>query len=222
MLLAAGKGIRMKPLTDTLPKPLLPINGTTLIEMHLEALATLGFREFVINLHHLGELIEEKLGDGSDRGISIQYSREAELLETGGGIKNALGLLGDETFGVVSADTYIEMNYGLFRQPLKQGSMGRLVMAENPAHHPEGDFSLDDSGILDLAGDKLTYTGLAILSPELVKDVPEDVFMLRKVFDIAVANGQLEGLVHDGFWCDVGTVERYRSLIRELEEGDES
>ena len=100
--------------------------------------------------------------------------------------------------------------------------MGRLIMAENPAHHPEGGFGLDDSGILDLAGDKLTYTGLAILSPELVKDDPEDVFMLRKVFDTAVANGQLEGIVHDGFWCDVGTVERYRSLIGELEEGDDS
>lgn len=215
MILAAGKGIRMKPLTDNLPKPLLPINGSTLIEMHVDALATLGFREFVINLHYLGEMIEEKLGDGSARGIDIQYSKEAELLETGGGVKRALPLLGDGPFLVVSADTYIEFNYGVLRQPLKEGSMGRLVMVPNPAHHQEGDYGISDEGVLTVGGEQLTYSGVGVLTPSLVEDEPEDVFMLRKVFDPAVTNGQLEGLIHEGFWSDVGTVERYRALLKE-------
>ncbi len=218
MILAAGKGIRMKPLTDKLPKPLLPVGGSTLIDMHMDALVTLGFREFVINLHHLGEMIEEQLGDGSGRGVEIQYSHEKELLETGGGIKKALSLLGDEPFLVVSADTYIEFNFSVLREPLKDGSLGRLVMVPNPAHHPDGDFGIDDAGFLTTSGELMTYSGISVLSPELVRDDPDEVFMLRKVFDLAVGSGQLEGIFHDGSWCDVGTVERYRALTKELEE----
>ena len=157
MVLAAGRGERLRPLTRTLPKPLLQVAGKTLIEHQLDRLKAAGISEVVINLHHLGEQIEALLGDGGEMGLAITYSVEEELLETGGGIKQALPLLGDEPFLVVSADTYHDIDYAGIPSALDSGMLGLLVMTANPAHHPGGDFSIDKAGVLRHDGKKLTY-----------------------------------------------------------------
>ena len=233
MLLAAGKGTRLLPLTASLPKPLLPVGDKSLIEHHLVRLADAGFTEVVINVHHLGKRIERQLGDGSGFGVHIIWSREETLLETGGGVKNALSLLGEDgsdresRFVLVSADTYAAFDFDRLQQPLANGLLGRLIMVANPAHHPDGDFSISAfpdhdapdnfpngrRGILTMTGPKLTWGCAGVFSPELFRDIPEDFFKLRKVFDRAVARGQLEGIVHDHYWYDVGTKERYESLL---------
>ena len=212
MLLAAGLGKRLRPITDPTPKPLLEVRGKSLIEHHLERLQIAGIQDVVINLHHLGDQIKARLGDGRQFGVNIRYSFETELLETGGGIKKALPLLGDSPFLVISADTYLDFDLGRLPKALPTGMLGLLVMTDNPAHHPEGDYSPDENSILRAGGDKLTYTGTGMLHPDLVRDVPGAMFTLRKVFDEAVKGGRFLGVEHDGVWCDVGTASRLRQL----------
>lgn len=216
MLLAAGLGKRLRPITDTIPKPLLNVGGKSLIEHQLERLREAGIQDVVINLHHLGDQIRSKLGDGSRLGVNIRYSIESELLETGGGIKKALPMLGDSPFLVTSADTYLDFDLGLLPNELPAGMLGLLVMTHNPEHHPDGDYALDENSLLQLEGDKLTYTGVGMLHPDLVRDVPDSVFMLRKVFDEAVRGGKFRGIKHDGYWCDVGTEARLGQLREKL------
>ena len=218
MLLAAGLGKRLRPITDTTPKPMLEVGGKPLIEHHLERLRAGGIQDVVINLHHLGDQIHSRLGDGAQLGINISYSIETELLETGGGIKKALPMLGDSPFLVASADTYLDFDLGRLPKELPAGMLGLLVMTNNPPHHPEGDYSPGDNSILRLDGDLLTYTGTGMLHPDLVRDVPDSVFMLRKVFDDAVRVGKLLGIEHDGYWCDVGTESRLRQLREKLDQ----
>lgn len=220
MLLAAGEGRRMRPLSETLPKPLLKVSGKTLIEHQLDRLIEAGFDEFVINLHHLGKMIEEQLGDGRARGVKIDYSWEARPLETGGGIKRALDLLGEENFVVISADTFCDFDFKDLKRPLAENSLGRLVMVANPAHHPGGDFGLGENGRLTLQGTRLTWASIAVFCPALVRSEANEVFTLRKVFDEAVADGRLEGMKYDGYWCDVGTIERYEALKAEQSRGN--
>lgn len=215
-LLAAGRGERLRPLTDSTPKPLLDIGGTTLIEHQLEKLVQVGISEVVINLRHLGNQIQSKLGDGRAYGIRIEYSVETQKLETGGGIKNALSKLGDEPFLVVSADTYTDHDYSLLISGLPDLSLGLLLMTGNPVHHLEGDFAIDTNGVLRFEGEKYTYTGIAVLSPELVRNVPEQSFTLRKVFDQAISDRRLHGILHTGYWCDVGTIERLQALRQKM------
>ncbi len=216
MVLAAGLGKRLRPLTLETPKPLISVGGRPLVEYQLEKLCQAGVEEVVVNLHHLGEQIEKTLGDGSRLGLNIQYSRETELLETGGGILRALPLLGDEPFLCISGDTYSEFDLSLLPENLPEDSLGLMVMTDNPPHHPSGDFQITDDGVLKLASSDdsqtFTYTGVAIFSPELVQGESEDSFPLRQVFDKAIAAGRMHGICFTGYWCDVGTMDRLEEL----------
>lgn len=219
MILAAGRGERMRPLTDHLPKPLLRVGGKPLIVWHIERLAAAGIRQIVINHAHLGHKIEEALDDGSRFGVQIRYSPEALALETAGGIANALPLLGEAPFLVVNGDVYCEIDYvpliarGLSRMTL--GKLAHLVMVPNPPHHPEGDFVLDMGGALtgEEGGSRLTFSGVGIYRPELFAKIESGVpVRLRPVFIAAMEAGRLTGERFNGRWEDVGSPERLALL----------
>ena len=216
-ILAAGRGERMRPLTDHTPKPLLPAGGKPLIVWHLERLAAAGFKEIVINHAHLGSLIEQTLGDGSQWGLHIQYSPEPPgALETAGGIASALPLLGDQPFLVVNGDVYCDLDFGRFAG--WTAGMAHLVMVENPAHHTAGDFSLDGERVTYANGEQtLTYAGIGVFSPAFFADVqPGTVMKLRPLLDAAIATGTLTGERYTGRWVDVGTPQRLAELDQEL------
>ena len=219
MILAAGRGERMRPLTDHTPKPLLVAGGKPLIVWHLERLAAAGFREVVINHAHLGEQIEEALGDGSKWGLTIAYSPEPPgALETAGGIATALPLLGDAPFLVVNGDVYCDMDFGRFANfPLASGH-AHLVMVDNPAHHTGGDFSLEGERIVFAhGGQTVTFAGIAVFSPAFFRDVPiGQPLKLRPLLDAAIAAGTLTGERFTGRWVDVGTPQRLAELDAEL------
>ncbi|WP_338583470.1 N-acetylmuramate alpha-1-phosphate uridylyltransferase MurU [Pseudomonas sp. MAG733B] len=208
MILAAGKGERMRPLTLTTPKPLVRAGGVPLIEYHLRALAAAGFTEIVINHAWLGQQIEDYLGDGSRYGVSIQYSPEGEPLETGGGIFRALPLLGDDAFVVVNGDIWTDYDFSVLHQPIF--GLAHLVLANNPAHHPSGDFQLIDGQVRDGQPDAatLTYSGIAVLHPQLFEGCSDGAFKLAPLLRAAMANGQVSGEHLNGQWVDVGTHER--------------
>lgn len=219
MLLAAGRGERMRPLTDACPKPLLPVAGKPLIQWHLERLAAAGFTEVVINLSWLGEQIAAALGDGSRHGVHIAYSREPwPALETGGGIFNALPLLGNAPFLLVNGDVFTDVDFA--RLELAPGDLGQLVLVSNPAHHPRGDFWLDAAGrIVAEPGEapaRLTYSGIAVLSPALFAGAAPGRFPLLPWLERARAAGRLGGERHAGRWLDIGTPERLADLDAEL------
>lgn len=208
MILAAGKGERMRPLTLTTPKPLVRAGGVPLIEYHLRALVRAGFKDIVINHAWLGQQIEDYLGDGSRFGVSIHFSPEGEPLETGGGIFRALPLLGDEAFLVVNGDIWTDYDFGALRRPLD--GLAHLVLVDNPEHHPGGDFLLADGQIHDggAAADKLTYSGIAVLHPRLFEGCLDGAFKLAPLLRKAMAEGQVSGEHLKGHWVDVGTHER--------------
>ena len=211
MILAAGQGQRMLPLTENLPKPLLAVGGKTLLDHRIEALRCAGFTEFVLNLHYLGDQIRAHLGDGSQLGIEIQYSDEDELLETAGGIHKALPLLGDQPFAVVSADTFTDYDFQMLRN-MRLDRRAHLVMVDNPEHHPEGDYAIDEEGLLSLAGTKLTYAGMGLFSPEFFSSLQPGRRMLRELFDRSVNLSEISAEYYSGFWRDVGTPERLYAL----------
>ena len=216
MILAAGRGERMRPLTDHTPKPLLVAGGKPLIVWHLERLAAAGFREVVINHAHLGSQIEQALGDGTRRGLHIRYSPEPPgALETAGGIANALPLLGDQPFLLVNGDVYCDMDFGHF---LGSTATAHLVMVDNPAHHAGGDFSLDGDRVVVANGEQtLTYAGIGVFSPAFFASVqPGTVMKLRPLLDAAIAAGTLTGERFAGRWVDVGTPQRLAELDQEL------
>ena len=208
MILAAGKGERMRPLTLTTPKPLVRAGGVPLIEYHLRALAAAGFTDIVINHAWLGQQIEDYLGDGSRYGVSIQYSAEGEPLETGGGIFRALPLLGDEAFLVVNGDIWTDYDFSVLHQPIN--GLAHLVLADNPVHHPTGDFSLIGDQVRDGQPDTatLTYSGIAVLHPQLFDGCSAGAFKLAPLLRKAMADGQVSGEHLKGHWVDVGTHER--------------
>ncbi|MET0848846.1 MAG: N-acetylmuramate alpha-1-phosphate uridylyltransferase MurU [Pseudomonas sp.] len=208
MILAAGKGERMRPLTLTTPKPLVRAGGVPLIEYHLKALAIAGFTEVVINHAWLGQQIESYLGDGSQYGLRIQYSPEGEPLETGGGIFRALPLLGDEAFLVVNGDIWTDYDFSVLHQPI--AGLAHLVLADNPPHHPTGDFTLVDGQVRDGQPDTatLTYSGIAVLHPQLFDGCSAGAFKLAPLLRKAMADGQVTGEHLNGHWVDVGTHER--------------
>ncbi|RZA08414.1 MAG: nucleotidyltransferase family protein [Proteobacteria bacterium] len=214
MILAAGKGERMRPLTLTTPKPLLAAGGKRLIEYHLLALARAGFAEVVINHAWLGQQIEDYLGDGARYGVAIEYSRETEPLETGGGIRHALPLLGDAPFVVVNGDIWTDYDFSRLRGPL--AGHAHLVLVDNPAHHPEGDFSLVEGQVRDQPG--LTYSGIAVLHPDLFAGHGEPAFKLAPLLRRAMDVGQVTGEHYQGQWIDVGTAQRLTELDRLLAE----
>jgi MurNAc alpha-1-phosphate uridylyltransferase len=216
MLLAAGRGERMRPLTDTLPKPLLEVGGRPLIAWHLRALAAAGFTDIVINLSWLGERIRAALGSGEGHGVRIRYSEEGEPpLETGGGIQRALELLGDEPFLLVNGDVFTDVDFA--RLSLPAGSLAHLLLVPNPEHHPRGDFDLRDGRIVAQAGERLTYAGVALLRPQLLADAAPGRFPLLPWLLAARDAGRLTGQRHDGYWLDVGTPQRLAALGEHLE-----
>ena len=220
-ILAAGRGERMRPLTDNTPKPLLPAGGKPLIVWHLERLAAAGFREVVINHAHLGSVIEQTLGDGSQWGLNIRYSPEPPgALETAGGIASALPLLGKQPFLVVNGDVYCDFDFGRFPRLTAEGwcPAAHLVMVANPAHHAAGDFSLDGEHVISAEGRQtLTYAGVGVFSPAFFAGVERGTVMkLRPLLDAAIAAGTLTGERFTGRWVDVGTSQRLAELDAEL------
>lgn len=207
MILAAGRGERMRPLTDFTPKPLLQVGGQTLIERHLRALAQAGVHDVVINLSWLGSQLRERLGDGSRYGLTIQFSDEGDhVLETGGGIHNALPRLGSAPFWVVNGD--ILSDYRFDSAELADGDLGRLILVPNPPQHPNGDFALAGDRVLNSGNVMHTYSGIAVLRPELFVACEPGRFPLAPLLRKAAADGRLAGELCSGRWDDVGTPER--------------
>lgn len=214
MILAAGRGERMRPLTDRTPKPLLKVNGKALIEHHIEALVAAGIRELVINHGWLGSQIPQSLGDGSRYGATIHYSPEPEqALETGGGIVQALPLLGGAPFIVVNGDIFTDYPFSGLGEV--GGGSAHLVLVDNPGHNPEGDFLLQDGIVTGYGGGEgaqLTYSGIAVFHPSFFDGVAPGRFPLPPLLFDAVDRGMLSGEHYRGHWSDVGTPERLETL----------
>jgi N-acetyl-alpha-D-muramate 1-phosphate uridylyltransferase len=215
MILAAGRGDRMGALTAACPKPLLDVGGVALIERHLLRLAASGIQEVVINLSYRGAQIRAALGDGERFRLAIRYSDEGEPpLETAGGIVEALPLLGVEPFLLVNADVLTDFD---FRTLLTPAMRDTLVLVPNPAHHPNGDFGLDEAGVLRAAPPLLTYGGIAVFDPMMFHDLARGRRPLKPLLDAGIARQSLRGLFYDGDWIDVGTPERLdeaRALVK--------
>lgn len=211
MILAAGRGERMRPLTDNMPKPLLQINNKAIIIYLIEALASAGFTELVINYAHLGEQIVQLLGDGQEWGVHIQYSAETSGgLETGGGIFNALPLLKSDPFMIVNADIWTDFSFTNMDHDI--GGQAHLVMVNNPDHHSDGDFCLQDGVVLENGADKLTYSGIAVLKHSLFANSKAGIFPLAPLLRGAMSSGLVTGQYYQGVWQDIGTPERLQAL----------
>ena len=216
MLLAAGRGERLRPLTDTVPKPLVHVGGKPLIAWHLAALARIGVREVVINLSWLGEQLRAALGDGHGFGLTIHYSEEGPVpLETGGGIFRALPLLGTEPFLVVNGDIWTDLAFGSLA--LASGALAHLVLVPNPPHHPRGDFGLEPGGIVvNRDSDRFTYCGVGLYRPEFFHGCEAGRFPLLPLLNRAIAARRLHGELYCGRWSDVGSAARLAALNAEL------
>lgn len=214
MILAAGRGERMRPLTDRTPKPLLPVAGKPLIVWHLERLALAGINDIVINHAHLGEQIETLLGDGGAWGVHIRYSPEPPgALETAGGIANALPLLGEDPFLVVNGDIFSDWDFSRARIG---GQLAYLILVDNPPHHPAGDFSLAQ-GMVGLSEPRFTFSGIGIYRPELFSGIESgQPARLAPLLRAAIEAGRIGGEHHAGSWVDVGTAERLAALDAEI------
>jgi N-acetyl-alpha-D-muramate 1-phosphate uridylyltransferase len=213
MILAAGRGERMRPLTDHTPKPLLRAGGKPLIVHHIERLAAAELRDIVINYAHLGGQIEDALGDGSKLGVRIRYSPEGQALETGGGIFRALPLLGPGPFLVINGDVWTDID--LAGIGLAPGDLAHLVLVDNPPHHPQGDFVLRNGRVLADGPDstpRLTFSGIGVYRPELFAGCTPGAFPLAPLLRSAMARGLVGGTRHSGIWIDIGTPERLGSL----------
>lgn len=215
MVLAAGRGERMRPLTDSLPKPLLPVAGEPLVGHQLRALADSGVREVVMNCAWQAALLQETLGDGRTWGISIRYSTEPwPPLETGGGIFRALPMLGPGPFLLLNGDVWSDFSPG--RLVLPPGELAQLVLVPNPPHNPGGDFGLAEGRVLPEAERRFTYGGMAMLSPALFEGCAPGRFPLAPLLRAAALEGKVSGVFHDGGWMDVGTPERLYALRARL------
>lgn len=224
MILAAGRGERMRPLTDHTPKPLLQAGGKSLIVWHIERLVHAGIADLVINHAHLGAQIEHALGDGHQFGAQIRYSPEGKALETAGGIANALPLLGDAPFAVVNGDIWCD--YDFAQLPLRaaamqaNGDMAHLVLVDNPPHHPNGDFVLAGSRVTASPNPEssiLTFSGIGICQPALFAGIPRGAIApLAPLLREQIAAGRVSGEHHRGLWVDVGTPQRLAELDRQI------
>lgn len=214
MILAAGRGERLRPLTDHTPKPLLLAGGQPLIEHLIAALVADGFRDIVVNTAHLGERIERQLGDGSRFEARIVYSREGEALETGGGIQRALPLLGDEPFLVVNGDIATDFPFARLRG--LPDRLAHLVLVPNPPYHAHGDFGLHDGVVADSGTERHTFAGIGVYRPELFKDLAPGRYALAPLLRAAMREDRVSGELYEGFWMDIGTVERLEAYDRWL------
>lgn len=215
MILAAGRGERLRPLTDTTPKPLLQVGGKALIRYHLDKLAAAGFREVVINLSHLGEQIRDTLGDGSSLGLKIHYSPEPPgALGTGGGIRQALPLLGEAPFAIINGDVFT--SYPLARLRAIKCDHAHLVLVPNPAHHPKGDFSLQGGYVSETGHTLHTFSGISVYNPRFFIDAPTGNFSVVPMLQIAMTRQQVTGELYKGVWHDIGTLERLENLRDQL------
>ena len=215
MILAAGLGTRMRPLTDKIPKPLLKVGGIPLIVWHIERLAHDGFKEIVINVAHLGDQIMEALGDGSEWGVNIRYSDEQEegCLESAGGIIKALSLLGDETFLVVNGDIFTDYEF-LEHRKLAGGVLAHLILIPNPDHNLNGDFALDGNKVVD--NKQYTFSGIGYYSPKLFEGIPYGKSSTIPLLRAAMKEGKVTGELYEGNWLDIGTPERLNLLNAQL------
>lgn len=216
MILAAGRGSRMRPLTDTRPKPLLEVAGKALIDYHLEKLAAAGVTRVVINHAWLGEQLKQHIGDGSRWGLQVIWSPEPDGgLETAGGIVKALDALGDHPFWVINADVWTD--YDFARLPTTLGSdLGHLVLVPSPAHNAAGDFGLQGDRVVQNTASALTFSGISLLHPRLFDGLTVSKYPLRPLFEQALSRQLLCGECFTGHWCDVGTPQRLRQLERKL------
>ena len=215
VVMAGGMGERLRPLTDTLPKPLVAVGGRPLISWHLAALARAGVREVIINLSWLGERLRATLGDGREFGVTIRYSEEGPVpLETGGGILRALPLLGPEPFLVVSGDVWTDIDFA--RLHLEPDALAHLVLIPNPPHHPRGDFGLEGDLIVSAAHARFTYANVGLYRPEFFAGCTAERFPLIEPLNRAIAARRVRGELHHGQWCDVGTPERLAALNARL------
>lgn len=221
MILAAGRGDRMRPLTDAVPKPLLRAGGQPLIHHVIERLRLAGLVDLVINVSHLGAAIERDLGDGAALGVHIVYSRESVPLETAGGIVYALPLLDGGPFVVVNGDIYTDYDMGTLTAAASRlsadGVLAHLVLVENPPQHPRGDFSLESGRIASRGGRTLTFSGIGAYHPALFAQVRRgDKARLAELLAAPIASGRVTGEHHRGLWMDIGTPDRLASLDRLL------
>ncbi len=215
-IFAAGLGTRMRPLTNTCPKPLLPAGGKPLIEYHLEKLAAAGFREVVINTSWLADKLETALGDGSRWQLRIHYSREAQPLETAGGLRHAAQWLGEEPFVAINGDVWCELDFNRLTVPT---GLAHLVLVDNPPHHPEGDFVLLADGAVSAqpinSSPTLTFAGIGVYRPQLLQLAPQEV-RLGALLRHAMRQGQVTGEHFTGDWRDIGTPQRLAALDADL------
>ena len=215
MILAAGRGERMRPLTDHTPKPLLLVGGKPLIVWHLERLAQAGFKDVVINHAHLGTQIEAALGNGAQWSLRIQYSPEVTALETAGGIANALPLLGDEPFLVINGDVFTDMDFAHIK--LAEDCLAHLVLIDNPPQHPQGDFVFENGQIKPEGAVKLTFSGVGVYHPNLFAEVKRgEPAKLAPLLRQEIADNKASAEYFQGVWHDIGTPERLAALNRQL------
>jgi len=211
MILAAGKGERLRPLTDQAPKPLLEVGGHSLISYHLQHLAQAGFREVVINISHLGEQIKAALGDGSDWGLQIQYSCEPEnALDSGGGIQQALPWLGKAPFAVINADVFTD--YPLARLRAVKCNHAHLIMVPNPAHHPQGDWGVKGGRMVPDLEPRHTFSGISVYKPSFFENSSAGRFSVVPMLVNAAQQKQVTAELYTGDWHDIGTLERLQTL----------
>ncbi len=215
MILAAGRGERMRPLTDLLPKPLLAVGGKPLIVHHIEKLKAAGVTELVINHAWLGHKLVESLGDGSAFGVTIHWSAEESALETAGGIIQALPLLGDEPFLAINGDTWLDLDYRSLVELSLGENLAHLWLAPNPPQHPAGDFALQDGKVVDTPA--FTFSGVGLYRPAAFAGLPAGARKLAPLLREWMAQGLVGGCLLAGEWRDIGTVDRLRELDEQLQ-----
>ena len=217
MILAAGRGERLRPLTDHTPKPLIEAGGKPLIIHLIEGLVRGGIDEIIVNTAHLGEKIQERLGDGDVWGAKIHYSPEHEALETGGGIFRALPLLGEEPFLVINGDIATDFPFGTLKdRPI---DLAHLILVPNPEHHPQGDFGLENGLALNQDSSRYTFGGIGVYRPDLFAACAPGRFPLAPLLRSAMQTSQVSAELWSGFWMDIGTIERLGAFDRKLREG---